>query len=207
MIAAVNFWLMDSKVKAVLARMEAEKRVHGRENWNVPRPTAEFLGFMVRASGARKVLEIGTSNGYSGMFIAEALSHSKGLLYTVESNKGRYDEAAGNFGEAGVGLYVRQILGHAPEVFGEGVTGGDPVLSVERAFDMVFMDATKNEYPAHLKAALPRVRKGGVIVADNCLSHPAELGEFFGLVEGRKDLRSVLLPFDNGVMVILNGGD
>jgi len=195
---------MDEKVARVTARLEAEKHGEGGERWNVPRTTAEFLAMMVRACGARKVLEIGTSNGYSGLFMAEALSHGGGLLYTVESNRARYEEAARNFTEAGLSSVVRQVLGHAPEVLRE--SGGIPragTLAEERDFDFVFMDATKNEYLSHLEAVLPKLRKGGLIVADNCVSHRAELDGFFRFVEGRDDLKSVLLPFDSGLMVMI----
>ena len=218
---------MNEKVKVVLARMEAMKHGRGGEYWNVPRTTAEFLGLMVRACGARKVLEIGTSNGYSGLFLAEALSHGGGLLYTVESNRGRFEAAAENFKKAGLGSYVRQVLGHAPEVFGRmtedlsrkpGAEGGvgsggssvgpadmpeAGVLAGERDFDLVFIDATKNEYLSYFEAVLPKVRPGGLIIADNCVSHRRELGEFFGFVGMRRDLESVLLPFDNGLLIII----
>ena len=231
---------MNEKVKRVLARMEAVKhggdegcggrtgrggsragkgqggragKGQGGEFWNVPRTTAEFLGLMVRICAARKVLQIGTSNGYSGLFMAEALSHSKGLLYTVESNRSRFEAAAENFRKSGLEDYIRQVLGHAPEVFvgaESGYAKGNLAdgrvsrveLSRERDFDLVFIDATKNEYLSYLEAVLSKVRPGGLIIADNCISHRGELGEFFGFVDGRRDLESVLLPFDNGLLAI-----
>lgn len=163
--------------------------------WNVPRTTGEFLNMTVLACGARKVLELGTSNGYSGLFMAEALSHSKGLLYTVESNKERFEAAAENFRSAGVEPFVRQILGHAPEVFGGPLAG-------ERDFDFVFMDATKMEYKSHLEAVLPRVRPGGLIIADNCVTHREDLKEFLEFVEKIPGIKSLILPFDSGLMMI-----
>jgi len=216
---------MNQRIRDVLARLEV-LRNGPTTYWNVPRTTGEFLNMMVLACGARKVLEIGTSNGYSGLFMAEALSHGKGLLYTVESNRERFEAAARNFKEAGMEPFVRQILGHAPEIFNReaisekleaisaGVLAGDAPLPGERDlsgkaalagardFDLVFMDATKMEYKSHLEAVLPRVRPGGLIIADNCTSHSKDLKEFFEFVEKSPGLKSLLLPFDSGLMMI-----
>jgi predicted O-methyltransferase YrrM len=187
--------------------MESDKKY-----WNVPRGTAELLRALASRKDVRKILEIGTSNGYSGIFLAEALSHKKGILYTVESHRGRFDEARKNFRGAGLEKFVVQVYGHAPEVFWKGDEHGERAknqtgrgeLAEEYGFDMVFMDATKMEYAQYLEDILPRLREGGFIVADNCVSHGEELDEFFRLLDAyaRKGvLKWGLLKNDNGLVV------
>jgi len=187
---------MEAKILEVLRELE---NIKGRESlfWNVPRTTGEFLNILVRVSGAKKALEIGTSNGYSGIYIAEGLSHNGGLLYTVESNDERYKLAAKNFKKAGVLDFVRQIKGHAPEILPE--VGSD--------FDMVFIDATKMEYKSYLDSLIPMLKGGGFVVADNCLSHADEVRDYVSYLNSRPDMKNVLLSFDNGLMLSLKAGD
>ena len=152
-----------------------------------------LLQMMVMVTQATKVLEIGTSNGYSGIHFAKVLSHTGGILYTVESHKERFEMARNNFQRAGVDHCIRQIFGHAPEI----------LSSLDGPFDIVFIDATKYEYKSYFEIIWPLLRKGGVCIADNCSSHASELEEFFHLIQLRAKANSVLLPFDNGVMVLV----
>ncbi len=161
--------------------------------WNVPQTTALFLHMMVRVTQAKKVLEIGTSNGYSGIHLAEALSHNQGVLYTVESHAERFKIAGQNFQRAGLTPFIKQIFGHAPEILPE----------VNEVLDLIFLDATKLEYKSYLEVLIPKLRSGGVMIADNCVSHRKELGEFFKLVEEAPELESVLLPFDSGLLMAI----
>ncbi len=204
---------MEARVLKVLRELE---NVNDRESlfWNVPRTTGEFLNIQLRIMNARKALEIGTSNGYSGIFLAEGLSHNKGLLYTVESNSARYDAAAENFAAAGLEKYVRQIKGHAPEVLAElcaDGASGDGGMRADGAsgdasgglFDFIFIDATKIEYKSYIEILIPKLRTGGVIIADNCISHSGEVQEYVAYLNARPDLQNVLLTFDNGLLFSL----
>jgi predicted O-methyltransferase YrrM len=223
---------MDPKILEVLRELE---NIKGRESlfWNVPRTTGEFLNILVRVSGAKKALEIGTSNGYSGIYIAEGLSHNGGLLYTVESNGERFRLAAKNFAAAGVADFVRQVKGHAPEIlpevakvsgvgagvnvgasgFGAGLAagsvGGAGVAEVTipaAGFDLIFIDATKMEYKSYVAVLLPMLRTGGMIIADNCLSHADEVREYVSYLNSCADMQNVLLPVDNGLLLSLKAG-
>lgn len=194
---------MNQDIFKVLERLE---EVPGRKEkfWNVPRETGNFLNMLVRASGARKVLEIGTSNGYSGLWFAEALSHTGGKLYTVESHRERFELARKNVEEAGAENVVRQIFGHAPEIFSQpdfldlmAEDGG------AGEFDLVFLDATKMEYRSYLDAVEPLLRKDGLLVADNVVSHRDELENFFAAVQKNREFRSVTLPLGSGLLVAL----
>ena len=180
---------MNAQASKVLRELE----ITADEYWNVPRTSAEFLNFLVRLIGAKRVLEVGTSNGYSGLWLAEALSSTDGRLWTVESHEGRFEEADKNFERAGLSGYVELIKGHAPEVLGD----------IEGEFDMVFLDATKGEYVDFAEVLVPRMRSGGLLVADNCTTHAEELREFMAYVRDDSRLESILLPFDHGLMLCI----
>ncbi len=178
---------MDQKIENVLVELEKT----AANFWNVPRSSGLFLNLMVKMLKAKNVLEIGTSNGYSGIFLAEALSHMGGRLYTVESHKQRFEMAKSNFALAGVSSNVEQIFGHAPEVFKD--------FNIE--FDLIFMDATKMEYRSYIEAVWKMLKQGGLIIADNSSSHASELKNYLDFVSNNQEMQSVLLPFDNGLML------
>ncbi len=182
----------------LLAELEAESGKY----WNVPRTTARFLSEMLIFTHSlypaeMNVLEIGTSNGYSGIWFAATLASLKegGKLYTIESHDERFKLAGENFKRSGLDDYIVQVKGHAPEIILQKGRSFWPV------FDMVFIDATKMEYKSYFDEVLLLMRSGGLIVADNCLSHFNELGEFFDYLNFKK-YRHYLLPIDNGLLLI-----
>lgn len=145
--------------------------------WNINKNVGNFLNLLIKANKYKSVLEIGTSNGYSGLWITEALKQTKGHLYTIESHKKeRFGLAKENFKRAGVEKFVTQILGHAPEVIPE----------ISKMFDLVFLDATKYEYPLYFEAIKNRIKKGGLIIADNTISHRKELLPFLAAIKKNK---------------------
>ncbi len=186
------------EIEDLLTELEAESGKY----WNVPRTTARFLFEMLRflsfsSPGEMNVLEIGTSNGYSGIWLANALASmkEKGKLYTIESHDQRFELAKGNFKRSGLDDYIVQVKGHAPEIFLQKDGSFWPV------FEMVFMDATKMEYISYFDEVLFLMSRGGLIVADNCLSHFKELEGFFDHLDSR-NCRYHLLPIDNGLLLI-----
>jgi len=236
---------LEERIRSVLLELEKVKS-DGGSFWNVPRSTGVFLNSLVRALDAKRVLEIGTSNGYSGVFFAEALLHTGGKLYTIESHAKRFLMARENFERAGVTDVIVQIKGHAPEIIvekffdekgrvvleGESAFGGNargggsdvvlegevkvaPVVAVEAEveeqaslaleveaappFDLVFMDATKMEYESYLNVVFNLVRRGGLIVADNCLSHSESVAPFIEAALKNESLETFLLPMDSGL--------
>lgn len=188
-------FVMDPQISAVIQELEQPEIM--KQYWNVPKTTAQFLHLLVKMTHAQNVLEIGTSNGYSGLYFVDALLHTGGTLYTVESHTGRFLLAEENFKKAGVQKNVRQVLGHAPEVL--------QTLKNEQGerflFDFVFLDATKNEYKSHFEAIFPFLNKEGVIVADNVISHGEQVKSFMEMMNDFQDVENVLLPIDNGLLL------
>lgn len=140
----------------LLAEMEAYAAEH-----RVPiadREVALFLEITARAMGARFVLEIGAAIGYSVIHLARSLQPG-GLLVTIEPNEEMIQRTEEYLVRAGLRDRVRIERGFALEV----------MPRLQETFDLVYIDAVKEEYTAYLDLALPRLRTGGVVIADNVL--------------------------------------
>jgi predicted O-methyltransferase YrrM len=162
--------------------------------WNVGPETGQFLNLLIKSAGSKTVLEIGTSNGYSGIWMAEALVETKGHLYTIESHKKeRFGLATENFKKANLSKIITQILGHAPEA----------IPKIPKKFDLIFLDATKYEYPDYLKALTNRTKKGSIIIADNITSHEKELKPFLKQAHSLKNFTSFKLNIGKGLLITI----
>lgn len=144
---------MEEQVLGVLAEM----RRTGKTYLSVSESTGRMLRLLTEATGARHVVEIGTSTGYSGLWFALALSRTGGKLTTFEIDSGRAAQAQEHFRQAGVDKHVEIVLGDAH------VT----VTKLKEPIDILFLDADKPGYIDYLRKLLPLVRPGGLIVADN----------------------------------------
>lgn len=184
--------VFSEKVNRLLVDLEKSSE----QFWNIPREVAQILYFMVRASNFSKVLEIGTSNGYSGIWIAKALfDKQEGSLVTIESNLDRYNLAMANFKLAEVESRIVQILGHAPEVIIQNE------LISRQKYGLVFMDATKKQHGEFLDAVWPLLEVGGVLVVDNVLSHAEKMQSFVEKIKQFPDLQWELLKVGDGLIV------
>ncbi len=183
-----------------LKNLLAELEQFGRDNdnataerrskmLNITRDTGEFLAVLVRAASARRVLEIGTSNGYSTLWLASALQDIGGSVTTVEKSQYKIDLAAKNFARSGLASSIAQVhddAGRLLERFADG------------AFDFIFLDSERPEYTGwwpHLRRVL---RAGGLLVVDNATSHPAEVASFVALVKADDEFITSLVPVGNG---------
>lgn len=166
------------------------------EFWNISKETGIFLNSLIKTSKIKRILEIGTSNGVSAIYMAEALKE-KGTpkthrIYTIESNfKLRFPLATANFKEANLTPYITQILGHAPEV----------IPATPKTFDLIFLDATKYEHESYLKAILPRTRKGSIIITDNAISHKEALLPYFKAISHQKNFETNLIDLGSGLLI------
>ena len=145
---------------------ELEKSGRGESVPIVDRETGRFLSVLVAALRPKRILEIGTAFGYSTLWMARAQGPD-GRIVTIDPDRSRTDIASGFFRRAGVSERIEIINRPALEVLG--------TLAPD-SFDLVFIDALKEEYTAYLGLAVPLLRRGGVIVADNLLwGHAASL--------------------------------
>jgi predicted O-methyltransferase YrrM len=160
-----------------------------RRMLNITRDTGEFLSVLVQATSAQRVLEIGTSNGYSTLWLASAAGVTGGAVTTVEIADYKVGLARQNFSRSGLASSITLVQDDAGRVLERA---GDA------SFDLVFLDAERPEYPdwwPHLKRVL---RPGGLLVVDNATSHPEQMAPFVALVKADADFTTSLVPVGNG---------
>ncbi len=155
--------------------------IHGKRGMmNVPRVDGEFLHDFIVERGYQRGLEIGTSNGYSAIWMGMALRKSRGKLVTLEIDKRRASLARKNFARVKLGEVIELREGDALEII--------PELS--GPFDFVFIDAWKPDYIRYFRMVFPMVRAGGAIFAHNVLSHGSEMRDFLEVIEKHPDLET-----------------
>lgn len=160
-----------------------------RRMLNITRDTGEFLSVLVQATSARRVLEIGTSNGYSTLWLASAAHATGGTVTTVELSDYKVGLARQNFNRSGLASSITLVQDDAGRVLER---------AADASFDLVFLDAERPEYPGwwpHLKRVL---RPGGLLVVDNATSHPAQMAPFVTLIKADADFTTSLVPVGNG---------
>ncbi len=186
-------------LQAVLAELEQ----FGRENdganaerarrmLNITRETGEFLSVLVRATLARRVLEIGTSNGYSTLWLADAAQAVGGSVTTVEYADYKVRLARKNFERSGLASRIALLHEDAGEVLAR---------SAEAAFDLLFLDSERAQYAGWWPRLRRILRPGGLLVADNATSHAGEMAPFVALVKADAEFTTCLVPVGNGEFV------
>ena len=152
---------------------------------NVPKEDGRLLRLLTEATNARHVVEIGTSNGYSGIWICLALRATGGKLTTFEIDEERAGLARKNFERAGVDDLITLILGNAHE----------EVNNIKDQIDILFLDADKGGYLDYLEKLFPLVRPGGLVIAHN-MHRPAPYPEFIRAFTTNPELETIFLNMD-----------
>lgn len=160
-----------------------------RRMLNITRDTGEFLSVLVRATRARRVLEIGTSNGYSTLWLAEAARAIGGAITTVECSEYKAGLASANFARAGLASFITLVQEDAGRLLQR---------SAQNAFDFVFLDSERPEYPGWWPRLRRVLRPGGLLVVDNAISHSEQLAPFVALVTADPLFATSLVPVGNG---------
>jgi predicted O-methyltransferase YrrM len=155
---------------------------------NITPDTGRLLWILVRALRATRILEVGTSNAYSTIWLADAARATGGRVVTLERDPGKVRLARENLERAGVAQWVEIREGLAAET----------LAALPGPFDLVFLDADRASYLTYLELAVPRLAPGGLLVADNVVSHRSELGDFLARVKGHPELMSVTVPVGKG---------
>ncbi len=180
------------------AKSEAEKRIlsvlqqmrsQGEVYLEVPVADGKMLRLLVEAADAKQVVEIGTSTGYSGLWICLALHNTGGKLTTFEIDPGRASQARQHFQRAGVDTIATVVVGDAH----------DSVRQLKAPIDVVFMDADKEGYLDYLNRTLPLVRPGGLILAHNFQMVP----DYVKAVTNDPNLETVFYTQGAGLAVTL----
>lgn len=157
---------------------------------NVEPETAELLGVLIRAAKARRILELGTSNGYSTIWLADAAQATGGRVLSVEVDAGRTELARTNLVAAGLGELVELRTEDAAATLAS---------SPDAEWDFVFLDAERPRYTDHLPDLVRTLAPGGVLAVDNVRSHADELVEFTALIERQAGLTQTVVPVGAGL--------
>jgi predicted O-methyltransferase YrrM len=160
-----------------------------RRMLNITRDTGELLAVLVRATGARRVLEIGTSNGYSTLWLARAAGALGGTVTTVELADYKVGLATANFERSGLARTISLVHDDAGRVLQRAADG---------AYDLIFLDSERPEYPGWWPDLKRVLRPGGLLVVDNATSHQAEMAPFVALVTTDRGFVTSLVPVGNG---------
>jgi predicted O-methyltransferase YrrM len=162
---------------------------------NVEPETAELLGVLVRATGARRVLELGTSNGYSTIWLADAVEENGGVVTSVEIDPARTAMARATLERAG--LAAELVTADASETLRASADG---------AWDLVFLDAERPAYAGYWPDLLRTLRPGGGLLAiDNVVSHAADVAEVTALIAAEPAVTTALVPIGAGLRLVVRG--
>ena len=183
--------IFDDKTTDIL--LELEKTI--QDFWNVDRKSANFLNLTVKMINAKSALEIGTSNGYSAIWIAKALRETGGRLITIEYWEKRMALARENFKKTGVDDIITPVVGDAIEIL------ADMKKEDKLRFDFIFIDGNKAQYIQYYNSFEPLLNKGGVIIADNILSHYKKTKDYVEQIMNNKNYQSQLLNFEAGMLL------
>ena len=155
----------------------------------IPREAAEFVHVLVHARGAKSAVEIGTSYGYSGTWIAAAVAKNGGRLITIDHSPKKTEAAKANLAAAGLSDFVEFRTGPALKVL--------PELS--GPIDFVLNDADKENCIAYVESLAPKLADRAIVLTDNTSTHPRELAPFLSWIRSRKDFVTATLPIGNGM--------
>jgi predicted O-methyltransferase YrrM len=168
---------------------DKETADRSRRMLNITHDTGEFLAVLVRAMSARRILEIGTSNGYSTLWLAQAAQATGGMVTTVEHSDYKAGIARENFARSGLGAYITLIQEDA---------GSLVKNAAEDSYELIFLDADRTYYAGWWPDLKRVLRPGGLLVVDNALSHAEEMATLVGLINADADFSTSLVPLGNG---------
>ena len=172
------------RAPAQLRRLLDEMDVKGHQFWSVPRKDGEFLHLMVKATRAMNVLEVGTSHGFSAIWIGLALEETGGRLTTIEIDRERYNLARVHVSEAGLLERVTLIKGDAHV----------EVAKLDGPFDFVFLDADKEGQMDYFRKLYPqKLVPGGIIAVHNAIHQASSMKDYLEMIRKHPDFDTVTL--------------
>ena len=188
--------MLDDRVLGVLARLEEEDRAEReaglppeRRSRQVAPATGRFLFALAASQAGIEVLEIGGSRGYSSIWLAAGARVLGGRVVSLERDAERAAAWRANVADAGLEEWADLLEGD----------GHETLRDIEDVFDLVFLDAEKDDYETLFALARPLLEPGGLVVADNVLSHADALAAYSAARQADPSLSSVTVPLDRGL--------
>ena len=188
--------MLDDRIRAVLERLEREdasERERGlppeQRARQVEPTTGRFLFSLVAPQTDCEVLELGGSRGYSSIWLAAGVRHLGGRVLSLEHDPAKVDAWRRNIDEAGLTEWAELRAGDAFE----------QLPRIDDVFDVVFLDAEKDDYEELFRLVREKVEPGALVIADNVLSHPDPLARYSAARQADPALLSVTVPLDRGL--------
>ncbi len=195
--------MMDGDLTELLADLHRSGREHDEaqadrlDRWrNLEPDTARLLALLVRALAPRRALELGTSNGYSTIWLADAVRTVGGALVSVEIDAARAERARETVRAAGLAEVVDVRVDDAAAVLRESADG---------EWSFVFLDAERPAYASYWPDLVRVLSPHGVLAVDNVISHADELTEFRALVSSDERVSEALVPTGAGALLVVRG--
>jgi predicted O-methyltransferase YrrM len=189
---------MEQATRKFLRQLEESGRAHdqgepqhARRYLNLEPETAEAVALLMKIARVRHLLEIGTSNGYSAIWIASALAPCRGRMISIEKDPEKHRQARENLSRTGLLPFVDLRLGDATEI----------IRTLTGTFDCVFFDADRISAPQQLDLLLPKLSLPALLLADNVLSHPAEIAAYLARIERLERTSHAVLRIGKGLSV------
>lgn len=180
----------------LLRALEEKPEDWGQVRISVPPDTGKFLHVLVRMAKPQRILEIGMFHGYSTLWIGLAAREVGARITTLELEAEKVAVAKANFERAGLADIITVIQGD----------GKQTLAALPGPYDLVFLDAQKEDYAAYFDLIYPRLSPGGVIVADNAVSHGEDMADYFDKARNHPHCVSVLVPIGTGEEVTYKKG-
>jgi predicted O-methyltransferase YrrM len=188
--------VLDDRVRSMLERLEredADERERGlpssERSRQVARSTGQFLFSLTAVQTDCEVLEIGGSRGYSTIWLAAGARYLGGRVLSLEHDPRKIEAWRRNIPDAGLGDWAELVEGDARET----------LVAIDDVFDVVFLDAEKDDYESLFALVRNKVEPGGLFVADNVLSHPEPLARYSEARQADPTLSSVTVALDRGL--------
>ena len=181
--------IMDNTTANIMTELEKTQK----EFWNIPRKTGVLINTFIKMMNAKNALEIGTSNGYSGLWISKALKETGGHLTTIEFYAKRQSIAIENFKTCGVFDIITPIQGSACEIIRN--------FSNDIKFDFVFIDANKKEYVEYFNLIKPHLTQKCLIIADNIISNEQKVQTFIDAIDADEEFQYEIVELPGGILI------
>ena len=204
---------MNKEIVSVLQKLDKISQHEKLEDYEINRDekmfaitkeTGEFFNILLRGMKAKRILEVGTSVGFSTLWFADAILENQGKIVTIEKESSKITRARANFEEAGISSQIQILQGEALQIL-KNISGSNKSEQLE-LFDFAFLDADKELNIEYFDLILPMIKVGGILAVDNIL-YPEKfrplMKKFIEHIKTKPNVQTVTLDLGNGEQITI----